>query len=694
MFDQRRVTRRVYSGALVLSLLVFLVDGAAGVPLDKKGEIQFGLRAYTAVRIGTEETTAEILSDGVRQVARNVTFPQSSAGSVRQHRGFLELEVRHDLSRLLKEGFGPLALLKMLPFKIKQMRYFISYRGEYEGIYDYGPSEFRTAEQFLAGEFIPGGGPEGGDIGQFSPAALVLNSPFPESPSRREIAARDRRTLRDVGTSRNRLFQAYMQAKAGKVTLRLGRQIIAWGETDIFRLMDNINPLDASFGGFLVSLDERRVPLDMARVTWYLGDFSKTGIPGMSVLSNLPWYEAYIEAFIAIDDEVGFAPGTPKGSAWGLPNVHTPTESILTETFQPHRSLSDSRGGAQFRFSAPVPLIGDVALGLAHYYTYFDIPAVRVLSNGFPTTIGLGEDRDSYLGPQRNYTIWAQQTAPRVRVSGVFGNFALPPEWVRPLGISGEPIVRFETAFFEGEPRNSQTSLDPFIHSLGGCPGGKFVRSNGEEIADPDNFDGDQYCSAGARTGDSWNVAVGLDINQWFRWLNPNSSFFITTQFFYKHLRGAERREPLSRDTLPNLPGVSEENRRRFFPYLAGQRQINLGEVLPVQRQNISTDVYLGTLGENADAAVPNFAPSPVDQFLQTLLIASPYYGGRVLPSMAIFYDWANAWVLQPSLTYSVDPFRFTFTYNFLSATDLKGGQGISLLQDRDNFLFQFEYVI
>ena len=39
----------------------------------------------------------------------------------------------------------------------------------------------------------------------------------------------------------------------------------AWGETDIFRLLDNINPLDDSFGGFFIALDERRMPIEMVR---------------------------------------------------------------------------------------------------------------------------------------------------------------------------------------------------------------------------------------------------------------------------------------------------------------------------------------------------------------------------------------------------------------------------------------------
>ena len=66
---------------------------------------------------------------------------------------------------------------------------------------------------------------------------------------------------------------------------------LSWGETDVFRLLDQINPLDASFGGFLVTLDERRIPLDMLRVVYGLG--------GVGPLSELN-----LEGFMVADDEV------------------------------------------------------------------------------------------------------------------------------------------------------------------------------------------------------------------------------------------------------------------------------------------------------------------------------------------------------------------------------------------------------
>lgn len=655
-------------------LAVALPVSVPAVQIDTQGEIQLGLRAYTAARVGTEDTDAIIVEEGRRQVYRSITFPISQAGSLRQHRGFAELELRHDITRLVKEGFGPFALLDYLPFKIRNMRYFLSYRGEFEGLYDYGPSEFRTHRQWDDEEIT------------LPPPSLFSGE---DTPSREEITRNDRERLRDIGTVRNRLFQAYVQAQSGAVTVRFGRQILAWGETDVFRLLDNINPLDASFGGFLVSLDERRVPLDMLRTTWYLGDFSNTGIPGLSVLSNLPWYEAYLEGFAAIDEKVGFYPGVPKGSAWGPPNVNVPSLSILTDYQTPNRQIEDARGGFQFRFSTPFPGVGDMNLGVAHYFTYPDLPAVRVLSESTPRSEGV-PGRGFPLpitdpGAAQRYSIWAQQTAPRMRVSGFFGNFAIPPEWVQMLGISSEPIMRFETAFIKNEPRNEQAQLDPFLHALllDSCSEGGLA--NDVDMAFKVNANGDadpngRYCTAGSRVGDSWNVVIGMDLNQWFRLLNPNSSFFITTQFFYRHLNGARDREP-----VPIPQGNA---------YLPGQKEVYFGEVLPVQNQVISPDAYLGRFTNTTDATMPNFVHTPVDQYLQTLLITSPYYGGRVLPSMTVVYDWQGAWVLQPSFTYSVDPFRFTVTYNFLAATDLKGGQGISLLRDRDNILFQFEYVI
>ena len=237
---------------------------AWGAALDENGEINLGVRAYTAARVGTQNTDVKICnlvngqvvcggSNGgapppARVVRKSLTFPVSPAGHLRQQRSYVEAEMDHNLSRLLNEGFGPLALLNDLPFKFKRFKYHLTYRGEYEGVYDYGPAEYRTAYQY------------------FNPILV------PEFSGNQAPIGRDRRRLRSVAVIRNRLFQAYLETQVESLLIRFGRQIRSWGQTDAFRLLDNINPVDNSFGGFLIPLDERRVPLDMLLMNYRFGD--------------------------------------------------------------------------------------------------------------------------------------------------------------------------------------------------------------------------------------------------------------------------------------------------------------------------------------------------------------------------------------------------------------------------------------
>jgi hypothetical protein len=96
----------------------------------------------------------------------------------------------------------------------------------------------------------------------------------------------------------------------------------------------------------------------------------------------------------------------------------------------------------------------------------------------------------------------------------------------------------------------------------------------------------------------------------------------------------------------------------------------------------------------NLGAVEPDFVNTYANQYLQTLLISTSYMSGQVNPSLTFFYDWGGAFVFIPSVTLVRDPFRFTINYSYLYASTLKGGSGISLLRDRDNVLFQIDYVI
>jgi hypothetical protein len=626
---------------------------AHGAAIDEKGEITLGLRTYTAARIGTEQTDISICnqaggkticggSNGAAgfpnapQQFKSFTFPVSPAGHLRQNRFYAEAEMDHNLTRLLREGFGPLALLNDTPLKFKKFKYHLVFRGEYEGIYDYGPAEYRTAYQYFNEILVP------------------------EFSGNQPRVGQARKRLRKYGTWRARFFQGYLEAQVGELLLRFGRQILSWGETDAFRLLDNINPLDASFGGFLIPLDERRVPIDMLRANYFFGDIG-------------PLWEAYIEGYASIDESVGFEPGVPQGSPWALPNLGAPSATTVSLRTHPQRVVKDTRGGFQVKFNAPVPVIDEATFGIAHYYTYFDTPAVQTfVSPEFPLALNTGNPQtDGFLA-------LAVQSAPRVQVTGATSTFALPIDWARAVGLSGQPIFRTELAYFHGEPRFTQSQLDPFVYGTGLCANGG-IANNGLCTGnitcrrfEVDPSTGKRVCAdraaTGPRTGDSWNFVLGIDTNQFIRFLNPQQSFFITTQFFYKHLNAAVPREPITRQP----PGTFN------------------GEVLPVPEYYIRPRI----LAPSAGAAQAVFIHNPVNQFLQTLLVSTAYYSGQVSPSLTLAYDWSGSFVAIPQLTLSRDPFRFSMSYSYLYASTLKGASGISLLRDRDNVLFQIEYVI
>ena len=598
-------------GVVMVSLALCSKQSTAA-SLDKEGDIKLGVRAYVNARVGTENT-----HDGYPQPAKNpitslsATFPHSDAGHLRQNRGYIEVELNHDLDRLLKEGFGPLSLLNDLPFKVKGVGYHLTFRGEGEGLYDWGPNEYSTAAEF-------------------NKAKIVSTS------VRGQVAvdvAGTRRRLRKLSVDRERLFQAYVEGSVGNLFLRIGRQILSWGETDGFRLLDSINPLDSSFGGFLISLDERRVPLDMVRAQYRIGDIG-------------PLTEMFLEGYVAIDNKVGYYPGTPAGSPWALPSLGAPSNTTQAIAVAPARTVNNARGGGRLVFNA-----FDATFSVAHYYTYFDTPALQVFTSGANgrSTVSVPFDDGLPCPPGNNqrtgnhcgFPAHAFQTAPKVQVSGASTTFAVPQLY---------SVVRSEFAYFKDEPAFTQGQLDPFIFNNQDVSPGAFHSNNG-----------------GRRLRDSINAVLGFDINQWIRPLNPNQTFFISTQFFYKRiLNGAG-----SNKFLKN--GLPDPDR----------------EVLPIRLDDLNN---MNTFG--LGRLEPLFVTQPVDQYLQTLFVGTSYRSGTINPGFTFFYDWGGAFLYQPTVSFSRDPFRFVIDYSIIDSHIYKGGSGVSLLKDRDNFQFRFEYVI
>src|SRR5438046_9786974 len=128
----RRHAQRAATGLLLVAATLALVARpASALTLDDRGEMRLGLRAYTAARIGTEKMGG---SDDP------LSFPNSAAGHLRQHRYFLELKLDHDVRRLAKTRYGLARRFDCIdPSTPKSSTHS---RGEGEGSYDDGPDRF------------------------------------------------------------------------------------------------------------------------------------------------------------------------------------------------------------------------------------------------------------------------------------------------------------------------------------------------------------------------------------------------------------------------------------------------------------------------------------------------------------------------------------------------------------------------
>ncbi|MDP6977114.1 MAG: DUF1302 family protein, partial [Myxococcota bacterium] len=74
------------------------------------------------------------------------------------------------------------------------------------------------------------------------------------------------------------LMDTYIEgAVHEKVDVKLGRQVVNWGRSETFRILDIINPIDNREPG-LTDIEDTRRPLGMLRVGWFHGPWTLTAL--------------------------------------------------------------------------------------------------------------------------------------------------------------------------------------------------------------------------------------------------------------------------------------------------------------------------------------------------------------------------------------------------------------------------------
>jgi len=278
-----------------------------------------------------------------------------------------------------------------------------------------------------------------------------------------------------------KLREAFVDMVLPPFTLRLGRQQVVWGETDNFRALDVINPLDLRWHANWEPWEDIRIPLWMARAIYDIGKFG-------------PLEESFIEAvWIPWDFQPNKVAADPR-RPWGfigdglaaVPNsvmFGDELHNLITTVRDDKPSKKFKNGQAGVRFKA---IWGGIDFSLNYFY-------------GFSADAGFKVRSDLARLEGRTLHAVLDRVHPRSHVVGIAANYSEEKYT--------QSVFRMETTFTTGVP----VALDPAA---------AFTR------IDPDGnlFD----------TADRSVVMLAIDRPTWIRPLNDIRTFFLSAQFFWR----------------------------------------------------------------------------------------------------------------------------------------------------------------
>lgn len=407
--------------------------------------------------------------------------PEPDKWSIIQQRNVLRVRLECDC---VQEGraFGRLEL----PL-VEYAHLVLLYRGVYDSVYDFQPGPRQEAFPYKGRAARDG---KLSDLSQGTAHALRFESVFREAYIDVE--------LKDLPLS-----------------LRLGRQMVVWGESDNLRMLDRSNALDATWHGGGVGQepwDDIRIPYWMIKALYSLGEVG-------------PLTDTFIEAYWVPGDwypvKIGFLPGRPWSVPFSNPFAGSPTGgnfrllngTVLGRQGDYARNIEDnSQVGVRVGFTTPQEI--QVSLNYLYQRTSQD--------DGMNTASLQGRNQ---AGPTSDI---AFNNTLLIAQGGLPAEAYYP--YLHTIGISmsyadnefTQGVWRMETIYEWGVPFSDKRKpiliLDSTCDSLSSAcavvPSGLF----------------------GVKKSDAWQAFVGFDRPTWIRKLNRRSTFFITSQLFWQYI--------------------------------------------------------------------------------------------------------------------------------------------------------------
>lgn len=322
--------------------------------------------------------------------------------------------------------------------------------------------------------------------------------------------SRDRLFVLDNG--RDLLKEAHVTWTPEHFLFRVGRQIVKWGETDGFRLMDQINPVDQRRGVTDVRFESTILPLWLVRAEYYPRIKS-------SLLQDLG-FEFIFNPNVEFRGNEDVVPGNDVQGIWA-PKIN-------------------------------VALGGPYPLDYAHVgslHTFIDKPDHFFNHEGFEyafrTRLVIYESiitLNYFYGHNKDYVARALPLPPEMEVSPFDRRLILHP------AMEGYfPRFHFVGATFTRDFPNLSASF------LGGVSPvlrlEAFYAFNSTFSTSINTF----------HKSDDFRSAIGFDWKVKIPFLNPKADFFISPQFFYRRIMDYPSSFTLSNENC-NPPGLSKDN--------------------------------------------------------------------------------------------------------------------------------------
>ncbi len=275
------------------------------------------------------------------------------------------------------------------------------------------------------------------------------------------------------------LKEAYINWTPSNWNFRVGKQIVAWGETDGFRLMDQINPLDQKRGFADVEFESTIIPTWLVKAEYYLADKPNW-------LQDLGFQFVFNPnvSWIANQD---IRTGNDVGGIWAPNVVLGPGMRLGSASIDIDEPDSWSDEGYEYGFRIIGIAAGSIVTLNGFYGKDNDYVA---RSTGMTTSVASNGDLLIHPILQAYY--------PDFKFIGATFSRDITPLSASYLG-GVAPVIRLECLY----------AFDS-----------TFVNQISNEFEEKDE----------------WRYAVGIDWKAKINWLNPRAYFIISPQFYHRKI--------------------------------------------------------------------------------------------------------------------------------------------------------------